>query len=90
MQIGEKNEIYFTELKNKLSKHIKRHYSEIEECLKIFKPVKELINMSLQESITLFMDIISSTPDFPSYTNYVEKIKNLRRYIVTIPNSVRS
>ncbi len=46
--------------------------------------------MSLQESIILFMDIISSTPDFPSYTNYVEKIKNLRRYVVTIPNSVRS
>jgi hypothetical protein len=86
LRIGEKNEQLFMDIKSKIARHINAHYFEIEECLKLFEPLKELINNQLLEFINAFLAL--GYGDNNRYTNFLDKIKTHQRYIVTLPKFV--
>ena len=86
LNIADKNEEQFLNLKSKVIRHIAAQYFEIEECLKIFDPCKEIINNQLLEFIQIFQN--NSTIDYNKTTNFIETIRIHQAYISTLPNFV--
>jgi hypothetical protein len=82
------NEEIFLNFRNAISKTVKDHYLEMEECLKLFEPVKELINHSFIDCVNNYVENYSKIPDYQKFTYLIERIKIFQRYLVTIPDFV--
>jgi hypothetical protein len=68
---------------------MKLQYSEIEECLKIFEPIKELITNNIDDTINDFIQKVPPTPDYGSYMKYLKKIRKMKKYIDIIPKKMQ-
>jgi hypothetical protein len=68
---------------------MKIQYSEIEECLKVFEPLKELITNSFDENIKTFTDIYNAMPDYLNYMKFLDKISTFKTYISIIPDKLQ-
>ena len=83
------NENFLSDIKSKIYRKIKIQYSEIDECLKVFDPLKEVITNSFDETIKAFVDIYNATPDYLTYMKYLEKIQIFENYIDIIPDKLQ-
>lgn len=83
------NELLLSEIKSKIYRKMKMQYSEIDECLKIFDPLKELITNAFDEQIKSFLDVYSAIPDYNRYTLFLEKINSFKAYIAAIPDTLQ-
>ena len=61
---------------------------ELEECLKIFEPIRDLFSNQLADNISGFINISNALPDYNKYNFYIERIRTILKYIHTIPNFV--
>jgi hypothetical protein len=86
LRIGDKNEQLFMDIKSKIARHVTAHYFEIEECMKLFDPLKELINNQLLEFINTFL--ASGYGDYNRYTMFLEKVRTYQKYLITLPKFV--
>jgi hypothetical protein len=68
---------------------MKMQYSEMDECLKIFDPLKELITNAFDEQIKSFLDVYSAIPDYNRYTLFLEKINSFKAYIAARPDTLQ-
>ena len=83
------SELFKNNIKSKIYRKIKVQYSEIEECLKIFEPLKELITNNIDDSIKEFVKKTPPTPDYGSYMKYLKKIRKMKKYIDIIPKKIQ-
>ena len=83
------NELFLNDIKSKIYRKIKLQYSEIEECLKIFEPLKELITNNIDDTIKDFVQKVPPTPDYGSYMKYLKKIRRMKKYIDIIPKKMQ-
>lgn len=88
LRVAYPNEEIFMTTKNKIIRHLKYHYNEMEECLNVFEPIKELINNTFHENIYNFLDIISTSPDYKKYSYFLDKIRTYQKYVNTIPKLI--
>ena len=83
------SELFKNNIKSKIYRKMKVQYTEIEECLKIFEPLKELITNSIDDSIKEFVKKIPPTPDYGSYMKYLKKIRKMKKYINILPQKIQ-
>ncbi len=83
------NELFVNDIKSKIYRKIKLQYSEIEECLKIFEPLRELITNNIDDTIKDFVQKVPLTPDYGSYMKYLKKIRRMKKYIDIIPKKIK-
>ena len=83
------NELFLNDIKSKIYRKMKLQYSEIEECLKIFEPLKELITNNIDDTIKDFVQKVPPTPDYGSYMKYLKKIRRMKKYIDIIPKKIQ-
>ena len=83
------NELFLNDIKSKIYRKMKLQYSEIEECLKIFEPIKELITNNIDDTIKDFVQKVPPTPDYGSYMKYLKKIRRMKKYIDIIPKKIQ-
>ena len=83
------SELFKNNIKSKIYKKIKIQFNEIEECIKIFEPLKELITNQIDDSIKEFVKKVPPTPDYGSYMKYLKKIRKMRKYIDIIPKKIQ-
>ena len=83
------NETIISDIKSKIYRKMKIQYSEIEECLKVFEPLKELITNSFDENIKTFTDIYNAMPDYLNYMKFLDKISTFKTYISIIPDKLQ-
>ena len=83
------NELFVNDVKSKIYRKIKLQYSEIEECLKIFEPLRELITNNIDDTIKDFVQKVPPTPDYGSYMKYLKKIRRMKKYIDIIPKKIK-
>ena len=89
MNVMGTNELFLNNIKSKIYRKIKLQYSEIEECLTIFDPLKELITNNVDDTIKEFVKKVPPTPDYGSYMKYLKKIRKMKRYIDIIPKKIQ-
>ena len=82
------SEQFKNNIKSKIYRKIKVQYSEIEECIKIFEPLKELITNNIDDAIKEFVKKVPPTPDYGSYMKYLKKIRKMKKYINIIPKKI--
>ena len=83
------SELFKNNIKSKIYRKIKVQFSEIEECLKIFEPLKELITNSIDDTIKEFVKKTPPTPDYGSYMKFLKKIRKMKKYIDIIPKKIQ-
>ena len=83
------HELFVNDIKSKIYRKMKLQYSEIEECLKIFEPLKELITNTIDDTIKDFVQKKSPTPDYGSYMKFLKKIRRMKKYIDIIPKKIQ-
>ena len=83
------NELFLNDIKSKIYRKIKLQYSEIEECLKIFEPLKELITNNIDDTIKDFVQKVPPTPDYGNYMKFLKKIRRMKKYIDIIPKKMQ-
>jgi len=80
------NEPFVTNIKGKIYRKIKEQYSEIEECIQIFEPLKDLRLGNLEFEIkSLRSNWNNGTPDYSQYMKILKKIRKFKNYINIIP-----
>lgn len=79
----------FVNYRNMIAKTVKDHMLEMEEVLRLFEPVKDLINHSFAELVNHFKENFGTIPEYNKFTFFVEKIRTYLRYVNTIPDFVR-
>ena len=89
MKVMGSNELFLNNIKSKIYRKIKIQYNEIEECLTIFDPLKELITNQIDDTIKDFVKKVPLTPDYGSYMKYLKKIRKIKRYIDIIPKKIQ-
>ena len=82
------NELFVGDIKSKIYRKIKLQYSEIEECLQLFDPLKELITNNLDDSIKIFVEKRPTTPDYGSFIKFLRKIRKMKKYLDIIPKKL--
>ncbi len=83
------NELFVNDIKSKIYRKMKLHYSEIEECLTIFDPLKELITNNIDDTIKDFVQKVPPIPDYGSYMKFLKKIRRMKKYIDIIPKKIQ-
>ena len=83
------SELFKNNIKSKIYRKMKVQFSEIEECIKIFDPLKELITNNIDESIKEFVKRTPPTPDYGTYMKYLKKIRKMKKYIDIIPKKIQ-
>ena len=83
------NELFVNDIKSKIYRKMKLQYSEIEECLQIFDPLKELITNNIDDTIKEFVKKKPPTPDYGSYMKYLKRIRRMKKYIDIIPKKIQ-
>jgi len=78
----------FVNYRNLIAKTVKDHMLEMEDVLRLFEPVKDLINNSFAEHVNHFKENFGTIPEYSKFTFLVEKIRTYLRYIYTIPDFV--
>ena len=79
-------EPFVIDIKGKIYRKIKEQYLELEECIKIFEPLKDLKSGALDNEIkTLGSKWNLGTPDYSRYMKILKKIKKFKNYINIIP-----
>ena len=89
LKIVYQNELFLSDIKSRIYRKIKVQFAEIDECLKIFDPLKELITNTFDEHIKTFLDQYNAIPDYNKYTFFIEKIRSFERYTATIPDKIQ-
>ena len=80
------NEPFVTNIKGKIYRKIKEQYSEIEECIQIFEPLKDLRLGNLEFEIkSLKSNWNNGTPDYSQYMKILKKIRKFKNYLNIIP-----
>jgi hypothetical protein len=92
LRVGFPNDDNIINLKNKIIKHLKNHFIDMEESMKIFDPLKELYSNHLSDNIYSFLETVNQNlsigVDYNKYLQFGEKIRQLQKYISTIPNFI--
>jgi hypothetical protein len=78
----------FVNYRNVIATNIKDHMLEMEEVLKLFQPIKDLINHSFAELVNNFKENFGTIPEYNKFTFFIEKIRTYIRYVTTIPDFV--
>lgn len=92
LRVGFPNDDNIINLKNKIIKHIKNHFIDMEESMKVFEPLKELYSNLLSDHIYSFLETINQNlsvgVDYNKFLQFAEKIRQYQKYISTIPNFI--
>ena len=83
------NELFLSDIKSRIYRKIKVQFAEIDECLKIYEPLKEVITNTFDENLKSFLDVYSAIPDYNRYTYFIEKIRLYEKYLSTIPDKIQ-
>ena len=79
-------EPFVIDIKGKIYRKLKEQYLELEECTKLFEPLKELKSGALSIEVkNLGTNWNSGTPDYSKYMKTLKKIKKFKNYINIIP-----
>ena len=79
-------ETFVIDIKGKLYRKLKEQYLELEECTKLFEPLKELKSGALGIEIkNLGNNWNAGIPDYSKYMKTLKKIKQFKNYINIIP-----
>ena len=89
LNVMNNNELFLNDIKSKIYRKVKLQYSEIEECLTIFDPLKDLITNNIDDTIKEFVKKVPATPDYGAYMKYLKKIRIMKRYIDIIPKKIQ-
>ena len=89
LKIIYQNELFLSDIKSKIYRKVKVEYSEFDECLKIFDPLKDVITNNFSENIKSFLDNYSAIPDYNRYSIFLEKIRTYQKYISIIPDKIQ-
>lgn len=82
------SEDIFVNYRNIIAKSIKDHILEMEEVLKLYEPIKDLINQSFPELVYHFKENFGTIPEYNKFSFFIDKIRIYMRYINTIPDFV--
>lgn len=78
----------FVNYLNLIAKTVKEHILEMEESLKLFEPIKDLINRSFADLVSHFAENFGTIPEYNKFTFFIDKIRIYQRYVHTIPDFV--
>ena len=79
-------EPFVIDIKGKIYRKVKEQYSELEECIQIFEPIKNLKSGNLDMEIkSLNSNWNSGTPDYSQYMKILKKIRKFKNYLDIIP-----
>jgi hypothetical protein len=79
-------EPFVIDIKGKIYRKLKEQYSEIEECVKIYEPLKDLKSGNLDIEVkNLGTNWNLGTPDYSKYMKTLKKIKKFKNYLNMIP-----
>ena len=83
------SELFKNNIKSKIYRKMKVQFNEIEESIKIFDPLKELITNAFDDSIKEFVKKTPPTPDYGNYMKFLKKIRKMKKYIDIIPKKIQ-
>ena len=82
-------EPFVIDIKSKIYRKLKEQYFELEECIKLFDPLKDLKSGALKEEVKeLGSNWTLGTPDYSKYMKTLKKIKKYKNYINIIPEKL--
>ena len=82
-------EPFVIDIKSKIYRKLKEQYFELEECIKLFDPLKDLKSGSLEDEIReLGSNWTLGIPDYSKYMRTLKKIKKYKNYINIIPEKL--
>ena len=86
LNIMSPSEPFVIDIKSKIYRKVKEQYSELEECVKIFEPLKDLKSGNLDYEVkSLNTNLSSGTPDYSQYMKILKKIRKFKNYLSVIP-----
>ena len=86
LNIMSSTEPFVIDIKSKIYRKIKEQYSELEECINIFEPLKDLKLGNLDAEVKkLNTNWNSGTPDYSQYMKILKKIRIFKNYLNIIP-----
>ena len=79
-------EPFVIDIKSKIYRKVKEQYNELEECIKIFEPLRDLKSGNLDNEVkSLNSNYNSGTPDYSQYMKLLKKIRKFKNYINILP-----
>ena len=79
-------EPFVIDIKSKIYRKVKEQYSELEECISLFEPLKSLKSGNLEVEVkNLNSNWNSGTPDYSQFMKILKKIKKFKNYLDIIP-----
>ena len=79
-------EPFVIDIKSKIYRKVKEQYNELEECIKIFEPLRDLKSGNLDNEVKLLnSNYNSGTPDYSQYMKLLKKIRKFKNYINILP-----
>ena len=86
LNIMSSNEPFVIDIKSKIYRKVKEQYSELEECIKIFEPLRDLKSGNLDYEVKMLSNNGNSgTPDYSKYMKILKKIRKYKSYLDIIP-----
>ena len=86
LNIMSPTEPFVIDIKSKIYRKVKEQYNELEECIKIFEPLKDLRSGNLDNDVkSLNSNWNSGTPDYSQYMKILKKISKFKNYLNIIP-----
>ena len=86
LNIMSTTEPFVIDIKSKIYRKVKEQYSELEECIKIFEPLRDLKSGYLENDINLLNNNWNlGTPDYSQYMKILKKIRKFKNYLNIIP-----
>lgn len=83
------NERFVSDIKSRIYRKMKTQYIDLDECLKIFEPLKELYTNTFDETINSFTKNFTRILDYLNILAYLEKIRTFMDYVVLIPDRIK-
>ena len=86
LNIMSPTEPFVIDIKSKIYRKVKEQYNELEECVKIFDPLRDLKSGNLENEVkSLNSNRNSGTPDYSQYMKILKKIRKFQNYLNIIP-----
>ena len=86
LNIMSPTEPFVVDIKSKIYRKVKEQYNELEECIKIFEPLKDLKSGNLDNDVKLLNNKWNlGTPDYSQYMKILKKIRKFKNYLNIIP-----
>ena len=86
LNVMSSTEPFVIDIKGKIYRKVKEQFSELEECIKIFEPLKDLKSGNLAYEVkSLNTNLNSGTPDYSQYMKILKKIRIFKNYLNIIP-----